>query len=50
MVLFELFLSDIENLRYVHDLPDSENTAKRPVGSSVVLDGMDEQGPIEPSV
>ena len=50
MVLVKILLGDVENLCQVYNLADGENAPKRIVGPSVILEGVDEQGPIELSV
>jgi len=46
VVLLEVILSNVENLGQVHDLANSENATKRQVGSPVILERVDEQGPV----
>lgn len=48
--LLEVLVSNVEDLLHVDDFADGENTTKRLVGSSILLEGADEQGPVEPSI
>ena len=49
-VFLEFIVGDIENLAQVDDFTDGENTTKRQILSSVLLQGADEQGPKESSI
>jgi len=46
VVVLEVVLGNVENLGQVHDLADGDNTTKRLVGSSIIFERVDEQGPI----
>jgi hypothetical protein len=50
VVLLEVLLGDVEDLGQVDDLADGENTTKSHIGSFVLVEGVDEQGPIEPGI